>query len=62
MDAVTDPAMVPDHELCHGSIKLAENLSRPRILKTHRSFDMLPSQIMEKKAKLIYITHNPRDN
>merc|ERR1719334_423030 len=38
-----------------------DNLSSPRVIKTHLSIDMLPKEVLEKKAKLIYVTRNPRD-
>jgi len=43
------------------SMELADIVPSPRILKTHLSIDMLPHQIMEKNAKLIYVARNPRD-
>jgi len=43
------------------SLKSVEELENPRIIKTHLSMEMLPRQVMEKRAKLIYVTRNPRD-
>jgi len=43
------------------SMDLAESRPSPRILKTHLSNDMLPQQLMDKNAKLIYVARNPRD-
>ena len=36
-----------------------ENMSTPRVIKTHLSFEMLPNQCTDKK--LIYVARNPRD-
>ena len=44
------------------SVDFCKNLTtRPRILKTHLDFEMLPRQVKEKKPKVIYVTRNPRD-
>jgi len=44
------------------TLKLAERISSPRIIKTHMSWQMLPDQLRtNKKAKIIYVTRNPRD-
>ncbi|XP_066927038.1 sulfotransferase 1B1-like [Clytia hemisphaerica] len=37
------------------------NLSRPRTLKTHLPFPMLPKGVQEKGAKIVYCYRNPRD-
>ena len=51
-----------DNETLVASVELCQNLtSRPRILKTHLDYDMLPRQVKEKKPKMIYVTRNPRD-
>jgi len=43
------------------SLELAESKPSPRILKTHLCIDMLPGQLMEKGAKIVYVARNPRD-
>ena len=45
------------------SVQNATNMPRsePRLLKTHLSYDMLPTQVREKKPKIVYVTRNPRD-
>ena len=43
------------------SLQQVVNLPSPRIIKTHLAIDMLPKQVLEKKAKLIYVCRNPRD-
>ena len=44
------------------SVDFCKSLTtRPRILKTHLDFQMLPRQVKEKKPKIIYVTRNPRD-
>jgi len=43
------------------SMDQVKNLKSPRVIKTHLSIDMLPEQVLQKKAKVIYVTRNPRD-
>jgi len=43
------------------SMRMVEEQKSPRIIKTHLALDMLPRQVLEKQAKLIYVTRNPRD-
>ena len=44
------------------SIEFCKGLTtRPRIIKTHLEYTMLPRQVTEKGAKVIYVTRNPRD-
>ncbi|XP_013772090.1 sulfotransferase 1C4-like isoform X1 [Limulus polyphemus] len=38
-----------------------ENMPSPRYIKTHFPYSLLPSSILEKKCKLVYITRNPKD-
>merc|ERR1711892_124610 len=38
-----------------------DNLASPRVIKTHLAIDMLPKEMLTKKAKLIYVCRNPRD-
>ena len=51
-----------ENETLVASVEYCKKLSsRPRILKTHLDYDMLPKQVREKKPKVIYVTRNPRD-
>ena len=43
------------------SLQQVVDLLSPRIIKTHLAIDMLPKEVLEKKAKLIYVCRNPRD-
>ena len=44
------------------TLKLSDKIPSPRIIKTHMSWQMLPDQLKSNsKAKIIYITRNPRD-
>lgn len=43
------------------SIANVENIPRPRYVKTHLGWDLLPTQIHQKKPKLIYVARNPKD-
>jgi len=43
------------------SITKVEKMPSPRIIKTHVSVDMLPKEVLTKKAKVIYVCRNPRD-
>ena len=59
LSAITE---LQDIEVVTNTIEKARDLtSSPRIIKTHLSFDMLPTQVNEKKNKIIYVTRNPRD-
>jgi len=42
-------------------MRLVEEQESPRIIKTHLALEMLPRQVLEKQAKVIYVTRNPRD-
>ena len=51
-----------ENEAVVASIEYCKHLtSKPRILKTHLHFEMLPDGVKEKKPKVIYIARNPRD-
>ena len=44
------------------SVEFCKHLTtKPRILKTHLHFEMLPTEVKEKKPKVIYVARNPRD-
>ncbi|KAI4491865.1 hypothetical protein M0804_003257 [Polistes exclamans] len=43
------------------SVENVINASRPRYIKTHLPWDLLPTDIHLKKPKIIYITRNPKD-
>ena len=45
------------------SVKNVEQLKRPRFIKTHLPFNMLPKQITanEKRPKIIYVMRNAKD-
>jgi len=47
----------------YNSVDFVGNLptSKPRLIKTHLCYEMLPHQVKEKKPKIIYVTRNPRD-
>jgi len=47
----------------YDSINFVKNLpkDKPRLIKTHFSYEMLPKQTKTKKTKIIYVTRNPRD-
>ncbi|XP_077995813.1 sulfotransferase 1C2A-like [Glandiceps talaboti] len=38
-----------------------EKLARPRCIKSHLPYNFFPSQALEKKCKIIYISRNPKD-
>ncbi len=41
--------------------KIAEEMTSPRILKTHFAGPLLPPQLWEKKPKILYVIRNPKD-
>lgn len=45
------------------SVTYIKNLPSPRFIKTHFPFPLLPRQLRtgEKKAKIIYVSRNPKD-
>ncbi|KNC25587.1 hypothetical protein FF38_12982 [Lucilia cuprina] len=43
------------------AFKPLEQLSRPRLIKTHLCLPLLPAQIWDKKPKVIYVARNIRD-
>ena len=45
----------------HNDLDEIEAMTSPRILGFHAHYEMLPKQIKEKKAKIIYIVRNPKD-
>ncbi|XP_072044656.1 sulfotransferase 1C4-like [Amphiura filiformis] len=42
-------------------LSMARILPSPRLLKTHLPFQLLPPDIMKKKAKIVYVARNPKD-
>ena len=42
------------------SIKTAENLPSPRVIKTHLPFEMLPPNLLN-TCKAIFVSRNPKD-
>ncbi|XP_073819762.1 luciferin sulfotransferase-like [Musca autumnalis] len=47
-----------DLENCFNPI---EQLSRPRLIKTHLSLPLLPHQVWDKKPKVVYVSRNIKD-
>ncbi|XP_034944435.1 luciferin sulfotransferase-like [Chelonus insularis] len=43
------------------SVENVEKMARPRYIKSHLPWQLLPQQIHEKKPKVIYVTRNPKD-
>merc|ERR1719431_2292256 len=43
------------------SIEQVNSLACPRVIKTHLAIEMLPKEVRAKKAKVIYVSRNPRD-
>ena len=41
--------------------RVAEEIPSPRVLKSHLPGQLLPPQLLEKKAKLVYVLRNPKD-
>uniref|UniRef100_A0A1L8EFU1 Putative estrogen sulfotransferase-like isoform x1 n=1 Tax=Haematobia irritans TaxID=7368 RepID=A0A1L8EFU1_HAEIR len=61
---VRSPFMEFDYLIYHDlerAFKAIENVKRPRLIKSHLSLALLPTQIWEKKPKLIYVSRNPKD-
>ncbi|XP_066922835.1 luciferin sulfotransferase-like [Clytia hemisphaerica] len=46
---------------CKTGAELVNHTLRPRTIKTHLSYEMLPPKIHEKGAKMINVIRNPRD-
>eukprot|EP00111_Clytia_hemisphaerica_P023050 TCONS_00067818-protein len=46
---------------CKAGSELVDHTPRPRTIKTHLSYDMLPPKIHETGAKMICVVRNPRD-
>ena len=49
----------PD-KLMINSIKIAENMPSPRVIKTHLPFQMLPPNLLD-ICKVIFVGRNPKD-
>ncbi|WP_411025355.1 sulfotransferase domain-containing protein, partial [Salmonella sp. s55004] len=45
-----------------GMYEIAANKKSPRILKTQLPMALLPTQLKEKKPKIIYVARNPKDS
>ncbi|KRT80380.1 hypothetical protein AMK59_7373, partial [Oryctes borbonicus] len=43
------------------SVEYTKNLTSPRFIKTHITYDLLPTQLKSVKPKIIYISRNPKD-
>ncbi|XP_028981879.1 sulfotransferase 4A1 [Diachasma alloeum] len=52
-----------NHEFVHDSVKFVEDLPRPRFIKTHLPFQLLPRDLREGRtqAKIVYVCRNPKD-
>jgi len=66
LSALSEPDNLEGAEEVAGTFSMdsmdqVKNLKSPRVIKTHLSIDMLPEQVLQKKAKIIYVTRNPRD-
>ena len=48
-------------ELYTNSIEYTASLSSPRIIKTHLPFDLLPPNLLDTGAKVVYVCRNPMD-
>ena len=46
-----------DEELNEVGIEIANNMSSPRVIKTHLPVNLLPKQIHEKKCKVCTLVH-----
>ncbi|XP_068158258.1 luciferin sulfotransferase [Drosophila tropicalis] len=44
-----------------GAIRILEDLDSPRLIKTHLPLALLPAQLWQKKAKVVYVSRNPLD-
>lgn len=51
----------PYLEFIWPGLSTIEKMQSPRFIKTHLPFSLLPSDILEKKPKIIYIMRNPKD-
>ena len=54
MCAITEPELWSSSRPDPMDVAKAMPASSPRVLKTHLSFDMLPSEVMEKRNKVQY--------
>ncbi|XP_041351331.1 sulfotransferase family cytosolic 1B member 1-like [Gigantopelta aegis] len=52
---------VPFFEFVMPGLRSISKQPSPRIIKTHLPFSLLPTQLKEKKPKIIYIARNPKD-
>ena len=52
--AVCDPEVFTGDEYPQSYLQTL-NMARPRMIKTHLSYPMLPNQIMEKKSKVKFL-------
>ncbi|KAH8416081.1 hypothetical protein KR222_007714 [Zaprionus bogoriensis] len=43
------------------ALKPVEELSSPRLIKSHLPLPLLPAQLWQKKAKVVYVFRNPKD-
>ncbi|XP_044742946.1 luciferin sulfotransferase-like [Chrysoperla carnea] len=52
-----------ESDFFNNSLEYVRNLPRPRYIKTHLPWDLLPKQIRtgERKPKIIYVYRNPKD-
>ena len=58
--AEKDPAMEVWLQLMTNSIKLADDMPSPRVIKTHLPFEMLPPNLLD-TCKVIFVSRNPKD-
>ncbi|GJQ75779.1 hypothetical protein Trydic_g17850 [Trypoxylus dichotomus] len=45
----------------NNSIEYVKNVPSPRFIKSHISYDLLPTQLKDVKPKIIYMSRNPKD-